>query len=193
MNLIGRVKNILMTPKTEWQVISAEEPNTKQIFMGYVLPLALLPAVASALGWGIFGMGHGSSFAYGLSAGLVTLISAFVGVYLAAFIIDQLAPSFSSQKNMGRAVQLVAYSYTPAWVGGILNIIPVIGWIGGLVALYGLYLLYLGIPPIMKTPQDKTVPYMIVSIVVLLVVYLVVGAVLGMLVFGIFGVSAMTF
>ena len=30
MNLVDRAKNIIMTPKTEWPVIAAEEPNTNR-------------------------------------------------------------------------------------------------------------------------------------------------------------------
>ncbi len=190
MNLVDRAKNIIMTPKTEWAVVAGEQPNTGQIFVGYVLPLVLIPTVASILGWGLFGAGFGSSFTYGIATGLVTLISAFVGVYLTAFVIDLLAPTFASQKNLGRATQLVAYSYTPAWVGGIFNLIPLIGWIGGLFGLYGIYLLYLGIPHLMQTPKEKVIPYMVVSIIVLLVVYAVVGAIVGAIMFGLLGVSA---
>jgi len=189
MNLVDRAKSIIMTPKTEWPKIAVEEPNIGQIFTGYVLPLALIPTVASIIGWGFFGS---HSFTYGIATGLVALISAFISVYLAAFVIDFLAPNFSSQKNLGRAVQLVAYSFTPMWLGGIFNLIPVISWIGGLIGLYGLYLMYLGIGHMMKTPQDKVMTYLIVSIIVLLVVYFVVAAILGVIMFGIFGISALT-
>jgi len=53
---------------------------------------------------------------------------------ISAFIIDALAPSFGAEKNMGRSVQLVSYSYTPGWIGGLLAIIPAIALIGALAA-----------------------------------------------------------
>jgi hypothetical protein len=190
MDLVSRAKNIIMTPKTEWPVIAGEEPNVGQILTGYVLPLALIPTIASILGFGLFSFGARGSFAWGIAMGLVQLITAFVGVYVTAFVIDLLAPNFSSQKGLGRAAQLVAYSYTPAWVAGIFLLIPVIGWLAGLAGLYGLYLLYLGLPHMMKTPQDKVVVYMVVSILVLLVVYFVVSGILSTIFLGIFGLSA---
>ena len=147
MNLVDRAKNIIITPKTEWVTIAGEEPNIGQIFTGYVLPLALIPAVASVIGWGVIGSGvFGGSIIFGVAQGVIQLVLAFASVYIAAFVIDILAPNFGSQKNLGRAVQLVAYSFTPAWVGGVLNIIPLLGWLGGLFGLYGLYLLYVGFP-----------------------------------------------
>ncbi len=192
MNLVDRAKNIILQPKTEWGVIAGEEPNVGQIFTGYVLPLALIPAIASIIGWGLIGRGILSSFSYGIAMGIIQLISAFVVVYIAAFVIDFLAPNFGSQKGLGRAVQLVAYSYTPAWVAGIFYIIPVIEWLAMLASLYSLYLLYLGLTPIMKTPPDKAVGYLVVSIIVLLIVYFVIGAILTMIVLAIFGLSALS-
>jgi hypothetical protein len=192
MNLVERAKKIILEPKTEWGVIAGEQPNIGQIFMGYVLPLALIPTIASIIGFGLVGRGGFTSFSYGLAMAIVQLISAFFVVYLAAFVIDFLAPNFGSQKNLGRAVQLVAYSYTPAWVAGIFNIIPALSWIVILASLYSLYLLYLGLAPTMKTPQDKVVVYLVVSIIVLIIVYAVIGAILSLIILGLFGLSALS-
>lgn len=192
MNIVDRAKNIILTPKTEWPVIAGEDPVAGQIVSGYVIPLALIPAVASMLGYGLVGRGMFTSFTMGIALAIVSFVVAVAGVYLTAFVIDYLAPNFGSQKNFGRSMQLVAYSYTPAWVAGILTIIPVLGVLVLIASLYGLYILYLGFPHTMKTPQDKVISYMVVSIIVLIIVYFVLTAILTMIVFGIFGLSAMS-
>lgn len=189
MNLVERAKNIIITPKTEWDAVSAEEPNIQQILLGYVLPLALIPTIAVIIGWGVIGIFGFRSFTYGIAMGLVQLINAFLSVLITGFVIDALAPSFGSQKNMGRAVQLVAYSMTPIWIAGILNILPSIGWLAGLIGLYGLYLMYLGLSPLMKTPEDKKVGYLVVSIIILIVVYFVIAAILTAILMAVFGLS----
>jgi hypothetical protein len=192
MNLVERAKNIIVTPKTEWDAVSAEEPNIQQILLGYVLPLALIPTIAVIIGWGVIGIFGFKSFTYGIAMGLVQLINAFLSVLIAGFVIDALAPSFGSQKNMGRAVQLVAYSMTPIWIAGILNIFPSIGWLAGLIGLYGLYLMYLGLAPLMKTPEDKKVGYLVVSIIILIVVYFVIAAILTAILMAVFGLSILS-
>ncbi len=192
MNLVERAKNIIMTPKTEWAVIAAEEPNAMQILTGYVIPLALIPAVASVIGYGVIGSGMGTSLAWGIGMGIISFVSTVLGVYLTAFVVDFLAPNFGSQKNFGRAMQLVAYAYTPAWVAGILNIVPAIGILASLAGLYGLYLMYLGFPYTMKTPEDKIIIYLIVAIVALLVIYMILGAILTAIVFAVLGMSALS-
>jgi hypothetical protein len=192
MDIVERVKNIIMTPKTEWLVIAAEEPNTAQIFKGYVLPLALIPAIAHIIGLSVIGRGMMSSSSWGIAMGLIQFILAFVGVYISAYVIAYLAPRFGSQQDLGRAVQLVAYSYTPAWVAGILSIVPALGVLVFVGGLYGLYLMYLGLPQMMKTPQDKVIGYLVVSIIALIVTYWIITLILTSIVFSVFGLSAMT-
>ncbi len=187
MNLIDRAKNIIITPKTEWQVIAGESPSIGQIMTGYVLPLALIPAVAKIIGLAF--IGGMLSVGYSVASGVLAFVVAVLAVYLVAYIIDFLAPNFGSQRNLGRALQLVAYSSTPGWIAGALYIFPFLGWIVMLASLYGLYLLYLGLPPMMKTPQDKVVIFLVIAIIAVCVVYAVVGAILGSIFFTIFGIG----
>jgi uncharacterized membrane protein len=192
MGLLDRVKGILLSPKTEWEVIAGEQPNPGQIIVGYVLPLALIPAVATVIGMGVIGMGPFGSVSYGIAMGVVSFVTSLIGVYLTALVVDLLAPTFGSEKDFGRSLQLVAYSWTPAWVAGILSIVPALAWLGMIAGLYGIYLMYLGLPPIKKTPQDKQVVYLIVSFVVLMVVYFVIAAILTGIVAAILGMGIMT-
>lgn len=188
MNLVERAKNIIVTPKTEWPVIASEKPDTGQILITYVLPLALISVVANIIGWGFVGSIF-TSVKWGIAMGLIQFFSIFISIFLAAFIINALASNFASTKDSGRATQLVAYSFTPSLVGAIFAIIPVIGWLGMLFGLYGLYLLYLGLPHMMKTPKDKVGVYFVVSLIVMIIVYWVIAMVLTGIFLSIFGLS----
>lgn len=188
MNLIERVKNILITPKTEWEVINGETATTQSLFMGYVLPLSIVAAVGSLLKGllfaGVFGL------KYFIISAVIAFIASVVAFYVSVIIIDMLAPSFGSEKNMGKSAQLVAYSGTPSYVGGLLSFIPVIGWLVSIAAwVYGIYLMYLGIGPIKKTPEDKKVVYMIVAFVIMAALYFIVVAILGAVLFTALGVG----
>lgn len=192
MSIIQRAKSIILNPKDEWQTIAAEEPNVQGLFTGYVIPLALVPASATVVGLLIFAGAFVSSYSWIIATGVIQLVSAVAGVYITALVVDTLAPHFGSQKNIGRATQLVAYSNTPAWVAGVCGIIPLLGWVAIIGAFYGLYILYLGFPHIMNTPKDKVPIYLIVTIVILVVVYLIIGAILTSLFFAILGMSALS-
>jgi hypothetical protein len=193
MNLIDRVKNIIASPNKEWDVIAAEQPDTSKIVTGYVLPLTALAAIAAFIGYGLIGFRilgfRVTGMEWGLYYALTAFIAGIASVYLTALVIDMLAPSFNSEKNFNRSLQLVAYSFTPMWIGGLLSIFPPIALIGSLFGIYGLYLLYLGIPKLKKTPADKHVGYFVVSLIVLIVVYWILVWILHSILLNIFGLS----
>ena len=194
MNLITRAKNMLFTPKTEWLVVASETPNPSQIITGYVLPLALAGAVAAFIGYGIIGVGflgvRIAGVSWGLYYALSLLITTIVSLYITAFVVDALAPSFGSEKNMGRSLQLVAYGSTPSLVAGLFQILPFLASIMMLAgAVYGIYLWYIGLGPIKKTPDEKRAGYLVVSIIVLIVVYMILGLILNRIFLSILGLS----
>jgi hypothetical protein len=184
MDIVERVKAILLTPKSEWLVIERESGEPAYLFANYVAILAAIPAVCGFIGTSIVGVaGYRAGLFSGLLGAIVGYILAFVSVYVMALIIDALAPSFNGQKNFNNALKLVVYSYTAAWLGGVFSLIPAISILGLLCGLYSLYLLYLGIPVLMKSPEDKSLVYTIVAVVCAIVVSIVIGAIPAMLFF----------
>jgi hypothetical protein len=184
MALVDRVKNIIVSPKTEWDVIAAETTPPPQLITGYVLPLAGAAAIAGFIGSALFvsmlgGMfGARIGFMGALVGAVIQVIMAVVSVFVLGFIIDALAPTFGGQKNMNQALKLTAYSYTPAWIFGLAAIIPFLGWLGALIGgLYGLYVLYLGLPKLMKNPEEKSVGYLVVVIIAAIVLWLIIAAI----------------
>ena len=183
MNLINRAKSILLSPKTEWTVIETEKTDVKTLTLNYLLPLALIPAIAGFIGFGLIGQNvlgmHIGSAGYGLRYAIVSLVSTIGGAFLTAYIIDLLAPSFGSEKNFLQSFKLVVYSYTPMMVAGVFLIIPALGILATLAGLYGLYLLYIGLQPMKKTPDDKKTTYFVVSLIVVIIGSVVLSAILS--------------
>ena len=101
----------------------------------------------------------------GLVGAVVRLVPALVGVYVLALIIDALAPKFGGEKNAAQALKIAVYSSTPGWVAGVLatSCRRWACWPRS-PSLYGVYLLYLGLPRLMKCPQEKTVGYTLVVV-----------------------------
>ncbi len=184
MGMVDRVKNILITPKTEWDVISAETTPTKAVVVGYVIPLAVIGALAGFVSSAL--IGHSLGFLGGtfrmpigwaLALMVYQIVAAVGGAFVLAFIVDALAPTFGGQKSFDNAMKVVAYSYTAATVGAVLGILPYLGLLLRVIlAFYCIYLLYLGLPKLMKNPQEKTIAYTVVIIVVAIVVGIIIGA-----------------
>jgi hypothetical protein len=191
MDIVNRAKNICLTPNTEWPVIAAEPTPPATLITEYVVPLAAIGAVAGFIGGSIVGTGLGMFGSYrvplvaGLIAAVFTFVMAIVGCFLISLIINALAPSFGGQKDSAQALKVAVYSYTPAWIAGVLNILPILGGLLGILAgLYGLYLLYLGLPKLMKNPEDKSLGYTVVVVVCAIVIMVVVGSVGSMITAG---------
>jgi hypothetical protein len=181
--LIARVKNIILTPLTEWPAIDAEASSSRAIYVQYVAPLAAIGAIAGFIGRSIVGISipflgtYRVPFVSGLVMALVMYALTFLSVFIVALLIDALAPTFGGQKDSLRALKVSAYSYTPVWVAAVFQIIPSLGIIGLLAGLYGIYLLYLGLPILMRSPKDKAIAYTAVLCICAIVLYAIIGAV----------------
>jgi len=187
MSIVERAKNICLTPKTEWPIIAAEPAATVPLITGYAAPLAAIGAICGFIGGALIGktlpfVGHYRvPIVSALVAAVFTFGMALVGVFVLSLIIDALAPTFGGEKNSGQALKLAVYSYTPAWLAGVLQIVPVLGLLSFFAALYAIYLLYLGLPRLMKNPEDKSVVYTVVVFVCAIVLSLVLSAVGGVI------------
>ena len=186
MNIIARVQNMILKPKEEWHAVKAEKTTIGQLFTSYAAILAAIPAVAQFIGMGLVGRrvpfigwsryNIGTAFLYGLLYFVFTLVA----VYAFGIIINALAPTFSSKADAVDSMKLAVYSMTPAWVAGILYIIPFLGILALFAGFYSIYVLYLGFStPMMDTPKDKVPGYLVVSIVVYIVLMAVIMIILG--------------
>jgi hypothetical protein len=190
MDIVERVKNILLNPKKEWDVIDKETTDVPQLITGYLLLLALIPGIASLLGYWIFGYkvpfmeNVPGTFGLGLRYGVLAFVTPVISVFITAFVINILADSFGSTKDFRRAMQLVVYSYTASLLAGVFNLIPSLGILAFLAGLYGLYILYVGLQPMMKTPSEKVTSYFIVSLLVMIVAGMVIGGLLSLIFIG---------
>ena len=182
MPLITRVKNILLSPGTEWATIHSETDTPQSLLGKYVVPLTLIPAIALFIGYGLIGIDAVFIRVGGIRWGVImaadSFITSILTYFICTYVVDALAPNFSSEKNIGRSAQLVAYSSTAVWVSGIFSIIPSLS-ILGLLGLYSIYLFYLGIPVMKKTPEDKRITYMVVSAIVIIVIGLIVNTIVS--------------
>ncbi len=168
-SLIARVKGILLSPKTEWPVIDGETASIADIYKSYILPLAAIGPVATLIhslvfGYGAFGISYRPSFISAISTAIISYLATLVIVYLLALLIDFLAPKFGATPNRDKAFKVAAYSATAGWVAAIFNLIPGLGMLS-ILGLYSIYLLYIGLPILMKVPEDKSAVYTIVIVV----------------------------
>ncbi len=187
--IIKRVVGIITKPNDEWQVIKDESTTTADLYTKYAIILAAIPAIAGFIGNLLIGRSI-MGFTVRIPAGraliwaVMMYVLSLVGVYILGFIIDALAPSFGSQKDMVNSLKVAVYASTAIWVAGILYIIPMLSILVLIAGLYGLFLLYLGIKIVKNPPQDKAAGYFVVVIVVAIVVNVLIGIIVAAAAFG---------
>jgi hypothetical protein len=186
--IIERAKNILLTPKTEWARIDTEAGTVQGIYIGYILILAAIGPICSLIGSQLFpasflGVVYRPSIVIAAGGAVLNYLLTLVAVFIMGLVIDALATGFGGVKDPLKAFKIAAYSSTAVWVCGILSLFPMLSFLTWIVALaglgYGIYLIYLGLPVLMKSPQDKNVGYTAVIVVIWIVLYFVIFAIVG--------------
>jgi hypothetical protein len=104
MNIISRVKEILLTPKQAWPGIEAEETSTVTLYTQYIMILAAIQAVAGFIGMSLFGIStFGVFIRVPVLTGLIQMVLGYglslAMVFVVATIADVLAPKFGGQKR----------------------------------------------------------------------------------------------
>jgi len=178
-SIVERITQLFTHPRQFWTDIAAEETSLNALYLGWVIWLAAIPALASLIGslwWvgrmpGMAGpyatMGAGFLFtsailAYGTGIALIVLLS---------WIIKALAPSFQCTPNLVQATKTVVYALTPAWLAAALLVLPPLGAVAVLAgAIYAIYLLYLALPQTLQCPADKSVAFTAVIVVIAVIV-----------------------
>jgi Yip1 domain len=190
MSLAARVTQMLFHPATEWRSIGEEKSTMRSILIGYVLPMSLIPAIASFIGYGFVGANgvlfRVSGLYWGTAMAIDSLITSFSVYLLGTWFVDRMAPAFGANRELNRSAQLVAYAYTPAWLAGIFYLLPMLQELVVL-GLYSVYLFYLGIPVIKRMPDDQRIAFTISSAIVLIIIRFVVGLLIVNIVYSISG------
>lgn len=187
--MIGRIQRLILKPKDEWPAIDAEPMTAQGIMTSWVLPLAAIGPIASLVRSFLFpitipiiGTRFYPSLIGSIVQAIVAVVLTAVGVWLWSLILDALAPNFKGTKNPIAALKLVAFSATAMWLCGIFQLT---WWTMPLMflGLYSAYIFWVGVPIMMKVPQDQAPVYVVIAIVI----GIVVNAVVGMVAFGLAG------
>lgn len=164
--LIARVKGMALSPAQEWQAIAREPIELVPAFTRYVMILAAIPAVAGFLLMLLAGF-----LVLGIKALIVGYVMTLIGVFVNAKIVEILAPKFGGPQDADAALKLAVFAPTVAWVAGAALIIPILGGIVALAGgIYSLYALYLGVPIVMRVPQERALTFTLAVIGVAIVV-----------------------
>src|SRR5678816_1323155 len=135
MNLVDRIKGILVEPRSEWVKIAAEPATAQSLYTGWIMILAAIGPIALLLAL------HSIQFA------VAQYVLSLINTFLLALIVDALAPTFGGKKDFISSLKLTAYSYTAAWLAGVFLLLGMLGYLLSFVAtIYALPLIHISEP-----------------------------------------------
>jgi hypothetical protein len=182
--MITRIKRILLSPRSEWQVIAAEPTTIAQLYTDYIVVLAVVAAALSFIRSSVIGIRvpFGDAIRLPVASGLMSALFAFVmglvGLFVVAMIINFFAATFGGQKDQRQALKSAAYAFTPAYLSAVFYLLPSMGTLLQFIAgLYGIYLLYLGLPVLMRSKPEGAAGYTASVVICTIVLSIVIGAV----------------
>jgi hypothetical protein len=180
-SLVSRAKALIMNPKEEWPRIAADEMTSREVLVGYIIPLAIIGPIAGLIGGQLFGYGaFGITFRPSLLSGIILAIVGFaltlINILILWLVADFLSPKFGGEMNTLKAFKLVAYAATAALLVGIFAVLPALAFLS-LLGLYSVYLFYAGATPMLGIPQEKRLAFTAVVMICAIVLQMVVASV----------------
>ncbi len=179
----SRLLGLLFRPRATWALIARAPVEPRQLILRYAVPLASVQAACEVVGVLVFGFNIANIGVHMSVVGLIlgaaaNLVLTIAAVVVLAVVVDRMAPAFGGVRDRRAAVNLVVHAATASWVGGLSGIYPSLAIpVGILAGLYSLYALYLGLPTLMRVPEDRRLTAFAAILIVILGLGLVRGAI----------------
>lgn len=155
---------ILFNPRRAWSETAAHPPAGVIHALLNPIIFALLPAVAWYIGTTQVGWKIGDGDPVRMTADsaqiiavlfYLTMIASIAGI---GYMIHWMSLTYGANSTMAKGMTIAGLTAMPLFIAGAVGFYPalLIDLIVGVIALcYAVYLLYLGIPIVMKIPQDR--------------------------------------
>ncbi|MBS1269999.1 MAG: hypothetical protein MAG794_00951 [Gammaproteobacteria bacterium] len=175
------LKGGILEPGETWESYRSENHDWKGTACLITIPAIAVSTILAGIlsmtfpSYGMVGFGAG----VGIGGILLSMIMSLAGVAVASFVISYLAGVFKGKHDFNKGLAALSLAAIPAWLGGALSPLPLIGWIISLAAaVTTLVFLYKIIPVYLEVPEDKRVIHYIISVVVTFIISMILGAIL---------------
>ena len=162
--MIGNALGLIIKPKSQWQAIAKQEQFSLVSAVLYVAILALIPVVAWHYGVTVIGWSVGDGERIRMTRDSATVIIALfyftmiVAVCAIGYMIHWMSTTYGTDSSTAKGIAVAGYSATPLFIAGAIGFFPVF-WLALLIGVsavsYAVYLLYVGIPIVMKIPEER--------------------------------------
>ncbi len=181
---------ILTSPSETWRKLGDIDEHQRTIMLLYPVLLAIAPAVAWYFGTTQVGWTVGDGETIKLTDSSATIISflfyaAMVACVVAiGYFVHWMSDTYGGDSTLTKGIMIASVTATPLFVIGLVGFHPLL-WLDMLLGVaavsWAVYLLYLGVPIVMKIPQERGFLFAsaIIAIALVILICLMVGTTLA--------------
>ena len=162
--MIAHIFGLLRDPQTEWGRIAAQpEAVINRGLLVFIL-MAALPAAGFFVGTTQTGWSIGSgdpvkiTVASAIPLAVLFYLAIVAGLVFIGYMMHWMSQTYDASSSLIKAIVFMGYCFTPIFLAGILAVYP-IWWVDLLIGTaacgYAIRLVYLGIPDMLKVPEDR--------------------------------------
>ena len=181
LQIFTRVRNLMLHPAREWEVIAAENNNRKTVYLRFVLPWLCLTVIATIIGTWLATSREFYSVWYVLYRILLLGASLSAGLYFSAVVITEIMAHQMGARDHNRDFALIAYASGAAYL--VIAFVALFPYFNELLilAFYSCYLFWRGIPYLIRVDGLKQMIYGLLSFIIILLVHLLMFFLFGKL------------
>ncbi|MFN2288490.1 MAG: Yip1 family protein [Chromatocurvus sp.] len=163
--MIQHTIGLLLRPSAQWRAVAQLPEKSRNVLILYPCIFAILPAVAwyygtSRVGWktGLRGDVIRLTEDSALQISLLFYLIMVSSVAIIGYFIHWMSDTYGAESTIPKGIVIAGLTATPLFITGLVGFYPTL-WIDlliGLVAVsWSVYLMYLGIPIMMKIPEER--------------------------------------
>lgn len=163
--MIVNPAGFIFFPHKQWQRIANLEPQQFSTSILYPVLFALLPSFAwyygvAEMGWTV---GDNQDITRLTSESAMKLVVAFyfamvLSIVAIGYAIHWMAATYGSESSFSKGIAVAGFSATPLFLAGASGFSPLM-WLDlsvGIIAVgWAVYLIYVGIPIVMRIPEER--------------------------------------
>jgi len=170
---LRRIYLLLFYPRAEWDEIARESIRVDTLVRSYILPLSLIPPIATVIGMKTFDASWNPAAGYQVppdeiyAAGMATLFGSIGSIFLLAAIFRLIAPMYGSSRDFVAALKVATFGAIPVLLAGALLVVPIFVIVSVVALCHTLFLYWLGVHHVLGVEAGAQAEFIGVSITML--------------------------
>jgi len=155
---------LFFSPREAWERIRDQDDSILLTYIKFVIPIALLPTIAwyygsVQVGWAVGERVIKLTPDSAMQIMVLFYLAMIIGTGGLGFMVHWMSETYEAETStIAKGVRIAAYTLAPMFVCGIIGFYPLL-WLdillGCAAAAYTVYLLYIGVPIVLKIPEER--------------------------------------